>query len=96
MCNPILESFGNATTLQNENSSRFGKFIRILIDRPSQKVTGAAISSYLLEKSRICRQNEGERSFHIFYQFIRGVGAFGKKKYFFLEEGERLEENDFE
>jgi myosin heavy subunit len=71
--NPLLESFGNARTLKNDNSSRFGKFIKISFDTESGGIVGASISNYLLEKTRITTQIEGERNYHIFYQIFSGA-----------------------
>ncbi|RFU29605.1 hypothetical protein B7463_g6725, partial [Scytalidium lignicola] len=72
--NPILEAFGNAQTVRNNNSSRFGKFIRIEFTR-NGTIAGAFIDWYLFEKSRVVRLNAQERNYHIFYQFLSGADS---------------------
>uniref|UniRef100_A0A8C6SAM5 Myosin XIX n=1 Tax=Neogobius melanostomus TaxID=47308 RepID=A0A8C6SAM5_9GOBI len=70
--NPIMEAFGNACTLRNNNSSRFGKYIQLQLDR-SHLLVGASVHTYLLEKTRVAFQPAGERNFHIFYQVMKGA-----------------------
>uniref|UniRef100_A0A1J3K8C5 Myosin-5 n=1 Tax=Noccaea caerulescens TaxID=107243 RepID=A0A1J3K8C5_NOCCA len=64
--NPVLEAFGNAKTLRNNNSSRFGKFVEIQFDK-NGRISGAAIRTYLLERSRVCQISDPERNYHCFY-----------------------------
>ncbi|XP_062206682.1 myosin-17-like isoform X7 [Phragmites australis] len=77
--NPVLEAFGNAKTVRNNNSSRFGKFVEIQFDK-SGKISGAAIRTYLLERSRVCQTNSPERNYHCFY-FLCAAPSEDLKKY---------------
>jgi len=80
--NPILEAFGNARTLRNDNSSRFGKYIELGFSRAGT-LLGARVQTYLLEKVRLGFHASGERNYHIFYQVLRGMSEEQKKKFRF-------------
>ena len=76
-CNPFLEAFGNAKTSRNDNSSRFGKFLKIGYEKGV--IIGAHMKQYLLEKSRVINPGPGERSYHIFYQLAAGCSEAMKQ-----------------
>uniref|UniRef100_A0A8C2J2M9 Unconventional myosin-VI n=1 Tax=Cyprinus carpio TaxID=7962 RepID=A0A8C2J2M9_CYPCA len=78
--NPLLEAFGNAKTVRNNNSSRFGKFVEIHFSEKNA-VVGGFVSHYLLEKSRICTQGQEERNYHIFYRLCAGAPEDIKEKF---------------
>ncbi|CEG40844.1 myosin-like protein [Plasmopara halstedii] len=81
--NPILESFGNARTLRNNNSSRFGKFVRMFFEKhglkTSLEIVGTSVETYLLEKVRVVHQQDGERNFHVFYELLAGANEEMKR-----------------
>jgi len=78
--NPILESFGNAKTIRNNNSSRFGKYVEIFFDQ-RHSICGAQNTNYLLEKVRVVHQTGDERNYHVFYQLCAGASAEQKARY---------------
>jgi myosin heavy subunit len=88
--NPLLESFGNSKTCRNDNSSRFGKWLEINFNcgRGKFSLIGANITQYLLEKSRVVRQAEGERNYHIFYQMCSdpNIGLGPPDNYMYLNQ----------
>ncbi|KAL3779980.1 hypothetical protein ACHAW5_008629 [Stephanodiscus triporus] len=84
--NPILESFGNARTIRNDNSSRFGKFIEIRFDSGGTLV-GASVETYLLEKVRLICQAEGERNYHVFYEMLGGMNDDDMSRFLLDEYG---------
>ena len=87
---PLLDAFGNASTLANHNSSRFGKFIKLLYD-DSTALKGAKIERYLLEKSRLIKRQPGERNFHVFNYLIENAKDY---RYLKLEDSETSSNND--
>ncbi|XP_063236075.1 unconventional myosin-XV [Bacillus rossius redtenbacheri] len=94
---PLLESFGNAKTVRNDNSSRFGKYLEVHFK--AGVILGAKVTEYLLEKSRIVTQAPEERNYHVFYEMLKGLGSDDKEKYglltaekyFYLNQGGNCE-----
>ncbi|KAG5496448.1 hypothetical protein JKF63_02750 [Porcisia hertigi] len=78
--NPVIESFGNARTVRNDNSSRFGKYIKLYFDPTSGVMVSGEAVTYLLERSRIIMQSPGERNYHIFYEMLAGLSPREKQR----------------
>ena len=105
---PMLESFGNAKTIRNDNASRFGKYMMIMFK--DGVISGAKLNDYLLEKSRIVTQAGEERNYHVFYELLEGMskeqkdkyGLMSADKYFYLNQGGQIkidgknDKDDFE
>ena len=105
---PMLESFGNAKTIRNDNASRFGKYMMIMFK--DGVISGAKLNDYLLEKSRIVTQASDERNYHVFYELLEGMskeqkdkyGLMSADKYFYLNQGGQIkidgknDQDDFE
>ena len=85
--NPVLEAFGNSRTARNNNSSRFGKYIKLYFDQNDGKVCGAEIKNYLLEKSRVVGCTELERNYHAFFFIMRGCSDKMAEKLGFKSSG---------
>eukprot|EP00927_Polykrikos_kofoidii_P023011 TRINITY_DN21316_c0_g1_i1.p1 TRINITY_DN21316_c0_g1~~TRINITY_DN21316_c0_g1_i1.p1 ORF type:complete len:1714 (-),score=390.73 TRINITY_DN21316_c0_g1_i1:69-4754(-) len=98
--NPVLEAFGNAQTVRNSNSSRFGKWIDLCFTK-SFASSGCSVTQYLLETTRVCHQAEKERNFHVFFQLLQArdtaefkhIGLEGPKKYRYLKNGQEKARN---
>jgi myosin-5 len=84
-CNPLLEAFGNSKTFRNDNSSRFGKYTTLFVERHKKTVKGASIENYLLEKSRITNLAKEERNYHILYAMCRFMPNNMKSQYKLLD-----------
>ena len=95
-CNPILEAFGNSKTLRNDNSSRFGKYVKLFFN-PDQNysIMGATMDNYLLEKSRVVSITKDERGFHIFYAICRFMPVQQQRQYFLSLNGEQCDMKRF-
>jgi myosin heavy subunit len=91
-CNPVLESFGNSKTVRNDNSSRFGKYVLMYFALNKDKIYGARIKNYLLEKSRVIKVAPNERGYHVFYFMLRGMEESALKKLHLVDKAGKREQ----
>ena len=94
-CNPVMEAFGNAKTVMNNDSSRFGKYFIMHVDKRDKHIKGAEIKNYLLEKSRIVTQAKNERNYHIFYAVLKNLEPEKKVDFRFCAPGEALDMSEY-
>lgn len=94
-CNVILEAFGNAKTVMNNDSSRFGKYFVLKVDKQDKRIKGAEIKSYLLEKSRVNTQAVGERNYHVFYSVMAHMDEEKLIQYKFMDHFDKMDLGQF-
>ena len=94
-CNPVMESFGNSKTVRNDNSSRFGKYFIMYVDKNDKHIKGAEIKNYLLEKSRVITQAKTERNYHVFYGILRFMAPDKLKQYGYCNQGDKVDMTQF-
>ena len=94
-CNPIMEAFGNAKTIKNNDSSRFGKYFIMYVNKQTKRIEGAEIKTYLLEKSRVVIQGAKERNYHVFYALLKHLESEELKRLGFKEGDDEIDLSKF-